>query len=193
MEKQCDQARHSARNTVAHMDNFVMQCNLRQENHSLKDQLAKGQMLQQNLELAQTDSLGPPEKTIRNDFEQINVELVNACSTLDIATPASAGFQGMRVHEGDEMVEPWSRRLAQCSFSQLVASGMENELSEFDLVRALAAVGVCAMAFESDYPGLMAREPPVLDQYRSHILTRGISAHLRAPLLPRLGCQAYHY
>lgn len=182
-ERECDEVRHSARSAAAHMNDFVMQRNLRQENYSLKDQLAKVQKQQRNFALAQTNSLGPTQTVIQDEFDQIKAELANACSSLDIATLTAASFHEMQVHDDDDVVESWTSRLADCNFSQLVASAMGNKLSEFDVIRALAAVGICDMAFESDFPSLIASESPLLDQYRSHILTAGMNTSLGSLLL----------
>jgi hypothetical protein len=172
-QRKCDEVRHSARSAVAHKDDLLMQRNLRQENYCLKDQLAVVRKQQRNFDLAQTDSLGPSEKTIRDDFAQIKVELENDCSSLDVTLPTTASIHEMRVCDGDEVVDSWTLRLAHCSFNQLISFAIENKVSEFDVVRALAAVGVCDMAFESNFPDLMAKESPILDQYRKHILTKG--------------------
>lgn len=170
---ECDEFRHSARAAAVHRDDFVMQRNLRHENYLLKDQLANVRKQQKNLALIQTNSLGPSERAIQDEFDQIRVELKDACSSLHIAAPSTTSLQDMQMRDDEGVVGPWAQRLAQCSFLQLASLAVENGVSGLEVVRSLAAVGVCDLVFESDFPHLMAKESPILDQYRKHMLARG--------------------
>jgi hypothetical protein len=171
--RECDEAAHSARGALAHLDDVVMQSSLRQENWLLKDQLAKVREQQRNFALAETGSLAPAQQTIEEELGQIRFEVDNACSSLDVACPTRNSIQEMRASDVDEALISWAWRLAQCRFSELASWAVSNMVPEFDVIRAIAAVGVCDMVFESDFPGLEARESPLLDQYRKQILTRG--------------------
>jgi hypothetical protein len=154
-----------------------MQRNLRYENSVLKGQLEQISSQRQIMALATTDSVRPSDRTIWQELELIATDLKDACSSVDITIPPTS------VNTSRE-TESWTQRIAQCSFDQFLSSAMDADISDFHIVRALAAAGISELVFESRFPDFLARESPLLDQYRSHVLATG-----KVPLLSAIQSQ----
>jgi len=171
-KKEREVIRQSTRAAAHHRDDLVMQRNIRVENSVLKEQIENMRRQRQSVASIEADSLGPSDKTIREEFELINVGVKDACSSVDAGIPnpadAVAGVEGT-----GSVVESWARRLARCSLGQLVTSALDSGTSDFDIIRSVTAVGLCSLVFESQFPNFTARESPLLDQYRKHVLIRG--------------------
>lgn len=179
-EYECAKVRESASKAAEYRDDVLMQRDLRYENSVLKGQL--GQMIsqRQTIALASTGSLGPSTRTIWQEFECIATDVKDACASVAITIPPAS--TGTSAHGEQESKEPdsesWMRRAAHCSLDQFLSSlAMDTSVSEFHIIRALAAAGISNLVFESRFPDLVARESPMLDQYRKHILARGNSRH----------------
>lgn len=175
-QMECKEIRHSTRNAALHKDDHIMQRDLRYENSVLKDELAKMRSQRQGFMMAETDSLRPSDKTIQDGFDLIRIDIRDACSSVDVATLISVDIQNAEHDNG--AIDSWAQRLAHCSFSKLVSSALESSISELEMTRSLAAVGVCDLVFESCFPNFIATESPILDQYRKHVLTRGTNTSI---------------
>ncbi|KAB5511378.1 hypothetical protein GE09DRAFT_1272229 [Coniochaeta sp. 2T2.1] len=169
-ERECEEIQHSTRAAVHHRDDLTMQRNIRVENSNLKDQFEQMRRQRQSTTLLETDALGPMDKTIRKEFELINADVKDTCSSVDAGIPNATDIVAREGAKG--AVELWARRLAHCSFGQFVASALNSGIRDFDIVRSIATVGLCSLVFESRFPDFTARESPLLDQYRKHILIR---------------------
>jgi hypothetical protein len=170
-EKDREEIRRSARAAVHHRDDLTMQRVIRVENSDLKDQFEQMRRQRQSVALLETDALGPMDKTIRKEFELINSDVKDACSSVDAGIPNAADIVAREGAGG--AVELWARRLVRCSFGHFVVSALNSGIRDFDIVRSLAAVGLCSVVFDSRFPDFTSRESPLLDQYRKHILTKG--------------------
>lgn len=170
-EKEREEIRHSARAAIHHRDDLTMQRIIRVENSDLKDQFEQMRRQRQSVALIETDALGPMDKTIRMEFELINSDVKDACSSVDAGIPNAADIVAREGAGG--AVELWTRRLVRCGFGQFVVSALDSGIRDFDIVRSLAAVGLCSLVFDSRFPDFTSRESPLLDQYRKHILIRG--------------------
>ncbi|KAK3292017.1 uncharacterized protein B0H64DRAFT_408729 [Chaetomium fimeti] len=174
-EYECAKVRESARKAAEYCDDLVMQRDLRYENSVLKGQLGQMTSQRQTIDLASTGSLGPSPRTIWQEFECIATDVKDACSSVDITIPPASA--GTSAHRGQGSKEPesesWMRRAAHCSLDQYLSSlAMDTSVSEFHIIRALVAAGISQLVFESKFPDLVARESPMLDQYRKHIFAR---------------------
>lgn len=170
-QMECDEIRHCKRAAAAHKDDLTMQQVLRHENYLIKCKLEEIRTQQQGFEKAETDSLGPSCENIREEFSFIKIDITDACSSVDADTPVSADI--WNIGENDEAIESCAQRISRCSFNQLASSALENGVSELQLLRSIAAVGICDLVFESPFPHFIATESPLLDQYRKQILTKG--------------------
>ncbi|KAB5583301.1 hypothetical protein GE09DRAFT_296074 [Coniochaeta sp. 2T2.1] len=169
-EKDREEIRHSARAAIHHRDDLTMQRIIRVENSDLKDQFEQMRRQRQSVALFETDALGPADKTIRKEFELINSDLKDACSSVDAGIPNAADIVAREGAGG--AVELWARRLVRCNFGHFVVSVLDGGIRDFDIVRSLATVGLCSLVFDSRFPDFTSRESPLLDQYRKHILIR---------------------
>lgn len=176
-EFECGQVRESASKAAKYSDDILMQRDLRYENSVLKGQLEQISSQRQIMALATTDSVRPSDRTIWQELELIATDLKDACSSVDITIPPTS------VNTSRE-TESWTERIAQCSFDQFLSSAMDADISDFHIIRALAAAGISELVFESRFPDFLARESPLLDQYRSHILATG-----KEPLLSAIQLQ----
>ncbi len=179
-EKECKEIEHSISKSAEHKDNAMIQENLRYEYSVLRDQNIKMISQREAISLAAKGTLGPANPSIRDEFELILAGLKDACSSVSIVLPtathnASLNYGTERTEDSkDTAAESWSQRLAGSSLGELVSRASANEgISDIHLMTALAAVGMAELVFESNFPDFLARESPLLDQYREHILTRG--------------------
>lgn len=172
-QAECEEIQHCTRAAASHMDDVEMLRNLRYENSILKHQLEEKRRQRQGFDIAETNSLGPSRKEILEELDWIKIQITDACSSIDVATTLSANIECME--QSNKNLDLWTQRVASCSFRQFLSFALEKGASELDVFKFLAAVGVCEMTFESDFPHFMASESPLLDQYRKQILTRGIT------------------
>ncbi|KAL2022213.1 hypothetical protein VTK56DRAFT_5823 [Thermocarpiscus australiensis] len=173
-EYECTKVRESASKAAEYRDNVHMQRDLRYENSVLKGQLGQMTSQRQTIALASTGSLGPSTRTIWQEFECIATDVKDACSSVDITIPPASTGTSAHGRQGNKEPdsESWMRRAAHCSLDQFLSSAMATSVSEFHTIRALVAAGISNLVFESRFPDLVARESPMLDQYRKHILAR---------------------
>jgi hypothetical protein len=170
-QTECGEIARSTRTAAANAHKDGLTTQLLYELSVLKEQIEKMRSQRQDFAMARTDSLGPSDKTIQEEFDLIQTHIRNACSWVDVTTNISANIQNMG--QDNQAIESWTRRIARCSFSHLVSSALEGGISELEVIKSLAAVGVCDLVFESSFPHFIAAESPLLDQYRKHVLTRG--------------------
>ncbi|GAB1316044.1 hypothetical protein MFIFM68171_06254 [Madurella fahalii] len=154
-EFECGQIRESASKAVEYSDDVLMQRDLRYENSLLKGQLEQMTSQRQIIAKAETNSLKPSDRTIWQEFELIATDLKDACSSVEITIPTALTNTHNTIQEAKE-TESWTQRVARY----------------FHIVRALAAAGISELVFESKFPDFLARESPILDQYRNHILAK---------------------
>ena len=166
--------RHSARAADQHKDNFSMQRDLRYEVSYLRDQIDKMRSQQQRfVNVTGASSLGPSDVDIREAFALIHDEIQDACSSIDIRRDMEINVQALVQNES---LDRWAQHLGYESLGGLVSSVSSvsgNEKSDLEIVGSLAAVGICQLVFQSSFPDCLARESPLLDQYRTAILTQG--------------------
>ncbi|KXX74365.1 hypothetical protein MMYC01_209542 [Madurella mycetomatis] len=154
-EFECGQIRESASKAAEYSDDVLMQRDLRYENSLLKGQLERMTSQRQIIAKAETNSLGPSDRAIWQELELIATDIKDACSSVEITIPTAAVNTHNTRQEAKE-ADSWTRRVAR----------------RFHIVRALAAAGVSDLVFESKFPDFLARESPILDQYRNHILVK---------------------
>ncbi|KAK4240613.1 hypothetical protein C8A03DRAFT_31320 [Achaetomium macrosporum] len=164
-EFECEQIRDSAKKAAEYSSDVLMQRDLRYENSVLKGQLERMTRQRQVIAQVDTNSLKPSDRTIWQEFELIATDLKDACSSVEITVPTSSPTTNGET-------DSWAQRVAHCTFSQLLTGAIDTDVSEFHLVRALAAAGISDLVFESSFPDFLARESPILDQYRNHILAK---------------------
>ena len=163
--------RHSARAADQHKNNFSMQRDLRYEVSYLRDRIDKMRSQQQRLvNVTGASSLGPSDVDIREAFALIHDEIQDASSSIDIRRDMEINVQALVQNES---LNNWAQHLGYESLGGLVSSLPENGMSELEVVGSLAAVGICQLVFQSSFPDCLARESPLLDQYRTAILTQG--------------------
>ena len=173
-EVEIKEIRHCARAAEHFLDDIKMQQAVRYENSTLKDQLEKLLSYRQDLAKVETDSLGLSRKTLRKKFEFLSIDIKDACSSVDITTPFSAKAANDEAGDSYAAVEAWIQRATPgCSFKELVSSVLEAGGSELDVARFAAAAGMCELVFDSQFPDFLAKESPLLDQYRRQVLTGG--------------------
>ncbi|KAL2131320.1 hypothetical protein VTI74DRAFT_5259 [Chaetomium olivicolor] len=164
-EFECGKIRGSANKAAEYSDDVLMQRDLRYENSLLKGQLEQMTSQRQVIAQVETNSLKPSDRSIWQEFELIATDLKDACSSVEITLPTSS------ISTHDE-TDSWAQKVARCNFNQLLSSAMDTDVSEFHILRALAAAGIGDLVFESRFPDFLARESPILDQYRNHILAK---------------------
>lgn len=144
---------------------------LQAENESLK-----GRLEQQHLvnSLAATKPVGFSELSIEQGFELIATDLWDACLSVDIAIPPTS-------HGTSAKTETWAQRVAQRSFSRLLASATDPDIDDFHIAGALAAASISDLVLESRFPNFLSWQSPLLDEYRRHVLTRSKLAPLCLP------------
>ncbi|KAG7284731.1 hypothetical protein NEMBOFW57_009341 [Staphylotrichum longicolle] len=148
-----------------------MQRDLRYENSVLKGQLENITSQRRIIAQLETKSLRPTDRTIWQEFQLIATELKDACSSVEITIPpASADNNGD--HQESKETNAWAQRLAGCSFNRLLSLAISTDISDFHLATALAGAAISDLVFTSKFPDFLARETPLLDHYRHHILTR---------------------
>lgn len=167
--QECDEIKHSARAAAAHADEVGMQQLLRYENSLIQERLAKIDSQKRHLVMAQNDELRPSNKDIQEQWDMLCNSIHEACFAVDITSPVS--FSNSQSSQDTTILESWAQRLAHRGVRELANPG--SKVSEFELFRALASVGICRVAFESLFPNLLITESPLLDQYREFFLTRG--------------------
>jgi hypothetical protein len=168
-QTECYEVQKSKEAATADRDDPARQQKIRYDYSVMRDEVLKVRRQQDQLRIVRVDasSLGPSQKAILEQLDLIRVGIMDAFSSFDVATiPANAGH-------GHEILESWAQRLAGCSFSQVLSSATESSISEPELLRSLAAIGLCCLAFESSFHCFMELESPLLDQYRQHVRTRG--------------------
>jgi hypothetical protein len=170
-EKECNEIERSINQAAEHHQDMTVQKALRYECSVLRDQNIKMASQRQIIALAAENSLGPTGRDIREDFELILAGLKDACSSLDIVLPAAASD----VNDGsrEATAERWSQRLTGSSLYELGSRVSTDEISDVQFMSALVAVAIAEFVFESKFPDFLARESPLLDQYREHILHKG--------------------
>jgi hypothetical protein len=173
-EFECGQIRDSAKKAAEYSSDILMQRDLRYENSLLKGQLEQITSQRRVIAQIETNSLKPSDRTIWQEFELIATELKNACASVEINVPTTSSTTSTSSSSAHDETEAWAQRVARCSFRQLLSSATDTDVSEFHIVRALAAAGISDLVFESSFPDFLARESPLLDQYRHHILSRGM-------------------
>jgi len=61
------------------------------------------------------------------------------------------------------------------AFGTLIShAAVDGDLSDIHIITALVSAAMAELVFESSFPDFLARESPLLDQYRKHILSAGI-------------------
>ncbi|KAK4170973.1 hypothetical protein QBC36DRAFT_250419 [Triangularia setosa] len=184
-EKECQEIEHSINKAAEHQHNAVVQENLRYECSVLRDQNIKMVSQREAISLAAKRSLGSTNQNIREEFELILAGLKDACSSVDITIPTT-GHTVDDINQEDT-VEHWSQRLVSSSLCGLGSHVSANDISDIHFMAALAAVGIAELVFESNFPNFLARESPLLDQYREHILLKA-----GPQTLSELDLLAYH-
>ncbi|KAK0620778.1 hypothetical protein B0T14DRAFT_497239 [Immersiella caudata] len=169
-EKECKEIERSISQAAEHRQDLAVQETLRYECSVLRDQNIKMTSQRQVISLAAKGSLGPTGRNIREDFELILAGLKDACSSLDIIIPAAASDAKNVSREAT--AELWSQRLTGSNLYELGSRVSMDEISGVQFMSALAAVAIAELVFESDFPDFLARESPLLDQYREHILQK---------------------
>lgn len=172
-EFECGQIRESASKAAEYGDDVLMQRDLRYENSLLKGQLEQMTSQRQIIAKAETNSLRPSDRAIWQELELIATDIKDACSSVEITIPtASITTQSNSTRQETTETDSWARRAARCSFNQFLSSAADTDVSSLHIVRALAAAGISDLVFESKFPDFLARESPILDQYRNHILAK---------------------
>jgi hypothetical protein len=169
------QIRESIRTAAEYRDNVTMQQDLRYENSVLKGQLEQVTSQRQIIAQIETKSLRPTDQTIWQEFQLIATELKDACSSVEITIPPASTDTGDTNMESRE-INSWTRRLAGCPFNTLLSLARDTDVSDFHIATALAAAAISDLVFASKFPDFLAHESPVLDHYRTHILTRSTSS-----------------
>ncbi|KAK4243272.1 hypothetical protein C7999DRAFT_18360 [Corynascus novoguineensis] len=162
-EYECTKIQESASRAAEYRDDVLMQRDLRYENSVLKGQLEQITSQRECIAVANTKSLGPSTRKIWQEFECIAMDLKGACSSVEITIPSDS--TGNKPHSGQKSKgsdsESWMQRVAQYT-----------GVSDFHIIRALTAAGISDLVFESSFPDFQAKESPLLDQYRKHVLAR---------------------
>ncbi|KAK4442554.1 hypothetical protein QBC34DRAFT_363502 [Podospora aff. communis PSN243] len=170
VEKEYKEMERSINKAAEHRQDLTMQETLRIECLNLRSQNIKMTSQRKVISMAAEGSLGPSSQNIRDDFELILAGLKDACSSLDIMIPAIASDVSPAVAEA--AAELWSQRLTGSSLHQLGSRVSADEMTDIQFLSALAATGIAELVFESNFPDFLARESPLLDQYREHILLK---------------------
>ncbi|KAL2193642.1 hypothetical protein P885DRAFT_63838 [Corynascus similis CBS 632.67] len=102
------------------------------------------------------------------------MDLKDACSSVEITIPTDSASN--KSHSGQEFKgsdsESWIQRMAQCNFESFLSRAIDTNVSNLHIIRALTAAGISDLVFESDFLDFQAKESPILDQYRKHVLAR---------------------
>ncbi|KAK4120041.1 hypothetical protein N657DRAFT_636917 [Parathielavia appendiculata] len=173
-EYECARIQESAIKAAEYRDDVVMQRDLRYENSVLKGQLVQMTSQRRMITLASTGSLAPSIRTIWQELECMATDIEDACASVDITIPPAP--TDLSTHGGQEVKhtesESWSLRVAHCSLDQLfeLISTTDDSVSESHIMKAIIAAGFSELVFESNFPDLLAKESPMLDQYRKHLL-----------------------
>lgn len=170
-EFECGQIRQSARKAAEYRDDVTMQRDLRYENSVLKGQLESVTSQRQIIAQLETKSLRPTDRTIWQEFQLIATELKDACSSVEITIPPASTNTNDTQQERRE-TNAWAHRLAGCSLDHLLSLATSTDISDFHVATALAGAAISDLVFTSSFPDFLARESPLLDHYRHHILTR---------------------
>jgi len=174
-EYECIKIQESASRAAEYRDDVLMQRNLRYENSVLKGQLEQITSQREFIAAASTKSLEPSTRKIWQEFECIAMDLKDACSSVEITIATDSASN--KSHSGQEFKgsdsESWIQRVVQCNFESFLSRAIDTDVSNLHIIRALTAAGISDLVFESDFPNFQAKESPILDQYRKHVLARG--------------------
>ncbi|KAI3326026.1 hypothetical protein HD806DRAFT_532678 [Xylariaceae sp. AK1471] len=174
--------------TIANQNQTEMLAAQQHEISVLTAQIAATQEYRDGVDKIESGSLGPGDDDIRNECILIEDHMANACSWLSLQNRL---LEKPRVVSSTDplgtTVSNWARRIVGSGTETLIRCLLELNISTFELLRPIVAVGVCALVFETPFPELMTASIPILDHYRKQISARdGLKA------LEQLDLLAYH-
>ena len=169
-EFECEKIRESASRAAECSDEIIVRRDLLYENSVLKGALQRLSSQQKLIPMVATDSVRPSNQEIWQELGLIAADIKDACSSADMSIPSKPIDD---IEPSRAKLESWTRRVAQCSLDRFLASPADSDISDLDIVRALAAAGISELVFQTQFPDFLATESPLLDQYRRHILTKG--------------------
>lgn len=116
--------------------------------------------------MAGSDSLRPNNQAIREGFESILDAVKDAWASVNII---ASGFS-----TSTAKLDAWSQRVVGLDFGNLLSSVQLNENSPADLhiATAITVAGIGELILESRFPDFLARESPMLDQYREQLFLK---------------------
>lgn len=168
---ECNEMHHCYRAAAAHRDDPGLHDNVWYERSVLKKQLCNIERQKKEIAMIENGSFGTSDNEIQTAFD-LESHIAGACTVLNVVDcpfPAAPARGSQRA-----LIESWSLKCSALRVEQLLSYALQNEISAYDVVRSLSAAGLCALTLESSFPDFMASESPLLDQYRHHVLVRGM-------------------
>ncbi|KAF5611948.1 uncharacterized protein FSUBG_1975 [Fusarium subglutinans] len=142
---------------------------LRKEISSLKEKLDRKRLLERNHDDLEADRLGFLNTSLRAEYESLNSNIRNTCSTICHLSLDDALPEGRP--DFSSLANNWAKRISGCDLGPLLDRSEAAQIPKRFILAALVAAGIFELVLEDAFPAFLAADSPLLDQYRRHIET----------------------